>query len=336
MSWQRIQGHDRVIAGLKHVAQKGRLAHAYLLLGPDGVGKKLLATELARAFLCENPPDLLTACDRCEACVLVSAGTHPDFHTLTRPEDKNEIPIDAMRAVIDSLGLKSGRGRGKVALIENTDDFNDASTNCFLKTLEEPYPGSLLLLTGVNKDLQYPTILSRCQVLRLAPLPADLVMQIARGQGVEPGLLAKTAALAGGSPGVAVALADPELWAFRQKLLGGLCGDKPDTIALAKSWMEFAEDAGKEASAQRRRILLTLKLVLAFFTDALAVSLGGSARTSDLEDQRMLNALVSRTGPDKISGWLERCLQAETQLGRYIQSSLVVEGLLEAYARTMR
>src|SRR5438132_1583923 len=100
VSWQKVRGHDRIVHAFTQAWQRGRLAHAYLFTGPPGIGKKLFAQELAKALLCEKlTPDkpVLEACDQCQACILVQAGTHPDIFALSRPEEGNEIPIDLMR-----------------------------------------------------------------------------------------------------------------------------------------------------------------------------------------------------------------------------------------------
>src|SRR5262245_63984092 len=102
MGWQRVKGHDALIEGFRRVVLRGRLAHAYLFVGPPGIGKRLFAEELARALLCERPPTpetggRLEACDECDACKLVAAGTHPDLFVAARPEDSPAMPIDVMR-----------------------------------------------------------------------------------------------------------------------------------------------------------------------------------------------------------------------------------------------
>jgi DNA polymerase III subunit delta' len=172
VSWERVRGHERLAAAFAQVVRRGRLAHAYLFTGPRGVGKRLFAGELARALLCEQPPgDHLEACGQCASCTLVDAGTHPDCFAAGRPEDSLEVPIDEVRELCRHFSLKSARGRGKVALLDDADDLNDAAANCFLKTLEEPPPRSVLLLIGTSPDRQLPTIVSRCQIVRFAPLP---------------------------------------------------------------------------------------------------------------------------------------------------------------------
>src|SRR5262249_51235353 len=148
--WQRVLGHDAHVEEFTRAVRRGRLAHAYLFVGPEGVGKRLFATELAKALLCEAPPadQSLQACDRCPACVQVDAGTHPDFAYTRRPAEAHDFPVEIMREVCRSFALKSARGRGRVIILDDVDDLNDASANCFLKTLEEPPPRSVLILIG--------------------------------------------------------------------------------------------------------------------------------------------------------------------------------------------
>ena len=96
MAWERIRGHNAARDQLQSAYRRGRLAHAYLFVGPSGVGKRLFATELAKALLCDRPPAPLTACDECPSCAQVTAGTHPDYFTVGTPEDKHELPVDAV------------------------------------------------------------------------------------------------------------------------------------------------------------------------------------------------------------------------------------------------
>jgi DNA polymerase III subunit delta' len=332
MAWQRIRGHDAVMERFTRSWRRGRLAHGYLFAGPSGVGKRLFAGELAKALLCEAPPaGRLEACDHCVACTLVDAGTHPDLFAVGRPPESNEIPIEIMRELCRGFGLKSARGRGKVAILDDADDLNEASANCFLKTLEEPPPRSVFILVGTSMDRQLATIVSRCQVVRFVPLPGDVVADLLKAQGVEDAKQAqRLARLAGGSPGQALALADPALWQFRKVLLEGLSGPRADTVGLARAWIEFIEEAGKETAAQRRRAALVLRLLMEFLKDALGVALGAPPRFAESEDQRLAQNLLRQYPPDQILALLERCLEAETQLDRYVQIALVLEGLLDA------
>jgi DNA polymerase-3 subunit delta' len=331
VSWQRVRGHEAQVAAFAQAVRRGRLAHAYLFTGPSGVGKRLFAGELGKALLCEFAGTELQACDHCESCVLVEAGTHPDFFTVSRPEDSHELPIEVMRELCRGFTLRSARGRGKVAVLDDAEDLNEASANCFLKTLEEPPPRSVFILVGSTSERQLPTIVSRCQVVRFAPLPEPLVADVLRTHELpDPTLIPRLARLSGGSPGQALALADPDLWAFRGTLLQGLLQPRADTPALARAWTEFVEEAGKESSVQRRRAALILRLLVLFLEDALTLSLGGEPRLAEPADLPLLRDLVARTSPEQLLAVLERCLEADTHLERYAQLVLILESLLDA------
>src|SRR5262249_38785219 len=158
------------------------------------------------------------------------------------PPDKHEWPIELMRELLHAFALKSARGKGKVAVLDDADEFNEESANAFLKTLEEPPPRSVIILIGSSPDRQLPTILSRCQVVRFAPLPESVVADLLREQGIEDAaLIQRLARLSGGSPGQARALADPALWDFRRTFLQKLTAAQIDSVGLAKAWGEFVE-----------------------------------------------------------------------------------------------
>ncbi len=333
MSWQRVRGHDVQVRAFTRAAARGRLAHAYLFTGPPGIGKRLFADELAKALLCEGRTGDLEACDRCESCTLFDAGTHPDFMTLARDPEANVVQVEPMRELCRGFSLKSARGRAKIAVLDDADDLNDQAANSFLKTLEEPPPLSVFFLIGTTPEGQLPTVVSRCQVVRLAPLPDALVADILRQHGIEDARLAEHAVkLARGSPGQALALADPDLWAFRKKLIDGLTRPQPDTAELAREWLAFTEEAGKDAPPQRRRTLAVLRLLVEFFDDALALSLGAAPRLGEPEELAALGKVVNRADDEKLVKVLERCLEADMQTERYIQLALVQEALVDALA----
>jgi DNA polymerase III subunit delta' len=341
VSWQRVRGHEALVRSFQRVVNRGRLAHAYLFTGAQGVGKKLFATELAKALLCErtgkgDPSTPLDACDKCPSCIQVEAGTHPDFLCAARPEEALEFPIEVMRDVCQRFALKSARGRGKVVLIDDADDLNEESANCFLKTLEEPPPRSVLILIGTSADRQLPTILSRCQIVPFGPLPAADVAELLRAGGVEDAaLIDRLLPLSEGSPGIARALGDPALWEFRKTLVEGLTAARIDSVALSRRWVSFVEEAGKEAAAQRQRASLCLGLLLSLLQDALRLSVGATPRQIDPQDRNALQVLMQRLDPDRLLALIERCLEGDFQIDRRVQLVLVLEALTDAVGQQL-
>jgi DNA polymerase-3 subunit delta' len=337
LAWQRIRGHDTLVDGFRRAVNRGRLAHAYLFTGPAGVGKRLFAVELAKSLLCDKATEgSLQACDHCPSCVQVESGTHPDFFTAVRPPEALEFPIDLMRQLCQSFALKSARGRGKVVLLDDADDLNEEAANCFLKTLEEPPPRSVLILIGSTPDRQLQTIVSRCQVVRFAPLPAELVEELLQAQGIEDAALrGRLVRLSAGSPGLAKELADPALWEFRRDLLAGLTKSPIPSVALSRQWMDFVEEAGKESAAQRRRAQLVLRLMIDFLDDALTVAMNGTPRRTETEERAGLETIARRAGPDRLLEALERCLEADRQIDRRVQLVLILEALMDALGQKL-
>jgi DNA polymerase-3 subunit delta' len=336
MSWDRIRGQDDARQTFLAAVEHGRLGQAYLLVGPDGVGKRLFARELARALLCERPPAPLSACDACPACALVGAGTHPDLLILRTPEGKQELPVAAMREFCAHLALKPVRGARKLGIVEDADDFNEESANSFLKTLEEPPPGALLLLIGTGSDRQLQTILSRCQVVRFAPLSdADLGAILAAAGVADPAHRDRLVRFASGSAARALALADDGLWQVREKLVEGLTGPRPNFQPLAEVWARFHDAAGKDKGAeQRTRASLVLRFLIDAVESALKLSVRAPVAGLAGAEEARLRAFADRVGTEGLLELLDHCVEADTHVERRVQLILVVESVIEKFTRT--
>jgi DNA polymerase-3 subunit delta' len=189
----------------------------------------------------------------------------------------------------------------------------------------------VFILVGTSADRQFATIVSRCQVVRFPPLPEGTVIELLKQQGVEDvTLLPRLARMSGGSPGQALALADPGLWEMRRILLDGLSRPRPNPVELAEKWNEFVEEAGKEAAIQRQRAALVLRLLVEFLHDAVTVGCGGAARFNEPDDLKWVRELLKRADTERLLAMIERCMESDAQLDRYVQVSLVIEGLLDA------
>lgn len=145
--------------------RQNRLGHAWLVSGRSGMGKSAFTGALARAVLCEKDGD--AACGSCRSCLLMAAGSHPDFCGVEIPEDKSGILIEQIRELNEFFTLTTHYGRAKVALIRPAEAMNRSAANALLKLLEEPPPSGLLILESARPDLLLPTLRSRCQRVSL-------------------------------------------------------------------------------------------------------------------------------------------------------------------------
>jgi DNA polymerase-3 subunit delta' len=217
MGWSEVIGQERAVETLKRALASGRVAHAYLFHGPDGVGKRAAALAFAQALECQRrAPGEAVPCGTCIACQKVDRMVHPDVHLyLPQPNDAStddvaarhqrlaenpyaevdfrrrpslEDPskssnkqtiynVDRVREITHDLRYRPAEGRYKVAVLTDADAMNEASANAFLKGLEEPTEQTVIILTASRPDRLLPTILSRCQRLRFDVLPADAIEQ---------------------------------------------------------------------------------------------------------------------------------------------------------------
>jgi len=211
-------------------------------------------------------------CGTCQSCRLGAAGNHPDLHQIGLPEGKRTLPIELLlgdrnhrnrEGLCHDIAMRPLLGRRRVALIDDADCFSLESANCLLKTLEEPPPGSVLFLIGTSRSRQLPTILSRSQIVRFAPLPRDQLAQVLLQQSLAENL-DEALLLADRCDGTlegASELADPELRAKQAQFLAQFTPERFESTRLAAELTTLINEAGKEASARRQRLRTLLQLV---------------------------------------------------------------------------
>jgi DNA polymerase-3 subunit delta' len=339
MSWRSIRGHDRALASLRSSARAGRFPHAFLFVGPEGIGKRTFALKLAQALLCErNAEGLLDPCEACPGCLQVEAGSHPDLILAGRPDDKQELPIRVIRDLCAEFGLKPARGVRKVAVVDDVDTMNDEAANAFLKTLEEPPPGAVLILIGTAAEQQLETIDSRCPVVRFDPLSADDLagLLVDAGIAAEADEAARLAALADGSVGRSVGLADPELDRYRRDLIDGLTSDRGfDPADHVRQLIEFSKKAGKEVASHRRRASLMIGELARLFRGTLWQTAGLEPPSTDPADRLAIARLAERLEPEDVFLLADRALEADYHLSRNVYMPLVLESLFHDLAKVV-
>jgi DNA polymerase-3 subunit delta' len=171
MSFKDIKGQDKPIERLIKYISEGCLPQAFIFVGPEGVGKSLVAKILAKAVNCLNLKN--DSCDGCLSCVKIEKQGHPDVHILDYAD--SEIKIEYIRQLQQDINLKPYEAKKKVFIINNAHNLNPESSNAFLKTLEEPPASSLIILVTSKPSLLFKTVISRCQAIKFQPLKrADL------------------------------------------------------------------------------------------------------------------------------------------------------------------
>jgi DNA polymerase-3 subunit delta' len=177
-----IIGQDKAVSLLQRSLDKGKLAHAYLLVGPASVGKTTLALNLAQALNCEQsqPP-----CGECDSCHKIASGKHADVQIIglagngasTEARTRTEISIDQIRQIQHTASLPPFEGKCRVYIIDGAEQMSTEASNCLLKTLEEPVDRVVFILLSTSEKLLLETIISRCQRIELPPLGEGEVEQ---------------------------------------------------------------------------------------------------------------------------------------------------------------
>lgn len=339
MSSSNAVEHEAVLEFFRRAAGSGRLGHAYLFVGPPGVGKRCFAVRLAQSLLCESAGTVLLGepCGECPACLQVEAQTHPDYQLAALPDDRQEFPIDMMRQLLQHLALKPARGRHRILIVDDADTLSEEAANCFLKTLEEPPPAALLILLSVNRHRQLPTIRSRCQEVRFAAPSASETARRLLEEKIAPDAetARQLAVRSGGSFETARALADPEFGKVRRMLFDRLSRPGGDLLSASAELVKFVEDAGKDGAPRRRRAMLLLGGVTDLLGDALRLRSGQASRMADADDLAACRCLAERLDEEVLLDALERVLDAEYQVERRLQLALVLEAALDALGRKL-
>lgn len=322
MPFDAIIGHERPKRFLQAALRSERLAHALLFHGEEGIGKLLTARVLAQAVNCEaepapEPPD---ACGICRSCHQIEAGSHPDVTILTATGEKGETAHT--REIESRFIYRPLIGRQKIVILDNADLLRDAAANALLKTIEEPPPDSLIVLVSSRPEALLPTIRSRCQELRFAPLALDVVEEtVRRRRGLSEQDARFLAVISGGRLGLALA-AEPE--ALRAERAEYLRLVSPDSLESTGGLLSVCEAVGKSDQAETALGWLT-----AWFRDLIIVKVGGDrARLVNSDCLAQLDALAARLRIETILDLAAYVKSMHRGLERNLNKQMMLEGLL--------
>lgn len=222
MTW-KIAGHEWAADLLKSHLAQGDMRHAYLFCGPPGVGRRTLALQFAQAVNCQNPPAPGEFCGECRACRQINAMQHSDLSVIQSEKEGGMLKVEQIRELQRSLVLSPYEARYRIALLLRFHEANSNAQNALLKTLEEAPAKVILLVTADSPENLLPTIVSRCEVLRLRPMSLERLQKELQNRGVDQEDARLLAHLSTGRLGYALYLQnDPARLGHRQTLMEDL------------------------------------------------------------------------------------------------------------------
>ncbi|MBI1745298.1 MAG: DNA polymerase III subunit delta' [Acidobacteria bacterium] len=323
MSFTDIIGNDSAKIRLQAALQHGHLAHALLLAGPEGVGKKRVALELAKRLNCQKPVSA-EPCDACSSCRRIPQNLHPDVQVIA-PTESVYIRIEQARYLRTEAYFRPLEGRRRVFIIDEADRMNKEAANAILKTLEEPPETTVIILITASPQALLPTIRSRCQLLPFSPLPLASISAWLQAQGkyAKATDAELTARLSLGSIGRAL---DIDLPAYKE--LRNEAFLAAENVVILKSFVEINKSA-LASGKDRKAFEAYLSVLLLLLRDTLVFK---HLNTMDLVvncDMRdALKRLAGKAPFELLSAFIDRLNQVRSALDRNINRQMALEALL--------
>lgn len=280
MTLRDIIGHRRLTTLIARAIERESLPPTLLFAGPSGVGKWAVARATAQAVNCidqvKSGGDLaIDACGKCRSCDRIARGVHVDVFLL-EPDDRASIKIDSVRAVLSETTFKPFEGRRRVVLIRDADTLESQAQNALLKSLEEPPPGTMFILTTAVPGVLLPTVRSRCMRLRFGRLTAaEVAAALTRDHEYSDVEAREAAPLADGSLGQALALIDNDLSMFRELAMGLLrnSASRADSQSRVQAASPLHTGTSKKERS-REDVATILRLMASMLRDLEAINAG--------------------------------------------------------------
>jgi DNA polymerase-3 subunit delta' len=320
-NWNML-GHEWAVDMLRQHAARGEVRHAYLFCGPPGLGRRTLALRLAQALNCTKPIAAGIPCGTCRDCKQIEAMQHPDMNVIQADSEGGTLKVDQVREVQHSLSLKPYQAKYRVALFLRFQEANDNAANALLKTLEEAPAHAILLLTADNPEQLLPTIVSRCEILRLRALPISAIEADLLERGVDEERARLLAHISGGRPGYARKLIDDiTLLEKREERLNDLQTLLP---APRVEKFSYADKLSKDKDAMRQTILIWLS----YWRDVMLRVAQAETPLVNIDRNMEIEFLAGRldlSTARRVVGDLESVLE---KMERNVNSRLLAEVLL--------
>jgi len=287
MSFKDVLGHEKAIERLQRAIRNDRVAHSYFFWGSEGIGKKWVALQFAKALNCLADGKREDACNLCLSCRKIDHRLHPDV-LLIEPENQT-IKKEQVLQMQKDLSYRPYEGRRRVCILTAVDRMAPNMSNTLLKTLEEPPLHTVLIILANHPGLVLPTILSRCQAIRFNPLAVSLVSGwLVDQKELEEKEAHLLASLSEGSPGKALELREKVAEIPREELLKDWVGLKTFSFERIERWIE-------SLPSQRDHLILVLEVARTLLRDLiLGKTLKDPSKLIHTDLSEAMEALSSR------------------------------------------
>jgi len=320
-NWDLL-GHEWAVAMLKQHIARETVRHAYLFTGPPGLGRRTLALRFAQALNCPQSIAPGEPCGVCRDCKQIETIQHPDLSIVQAEFEGGTLKVDQVREVRRALALKPYQSKYRVALFLRFQEASEGAANALLKTLEEAPGHVILILTADNPEQLLPTITSRCEILRLRPLPVDAIESHLRSQGAEIESAHLVAHVSGGRPGYALRLLNDEsALEFRAERLADL-GNLLSSTRVGK--FKYAEALAKDKDSMRQ----TLQVWLSYWRDVLLRVSGARTPITNIDQEESIASLAKGLTLERARVVVQDMESALERLERNVNPRLLAEVLL--------
>ncbi|MFW5984719.1 MAG: DNA polymerase III subunit delta' [Halanaerobiaceae bacterium] len=320
MSFSDIIGQQEAKKILKDELQSGRVSHAYLFAGEEGLGKKELALEFVKALLCGS--EQLGSCDQCVVCRKIDHENHADVRLLTLEEESSSFKIDQVRDMQQELVYKPYEAPYKVYIIDSADRMTPEAANSLLQTLEEPPEYAVLILLAEEINQLLPTIISRCQQIYFYNVAREKIKDSLVKRGLTEEKAHLFSRLADGSPGRARELVeDEQFMEYREDVLGFI------KELSQKSYHDIFNQA-QEMEKYIRDDFPLLNLISSWYRDIILYTAGKEKQIVNLDYVEEIKNQASFYDIGELSAILEHITEINDYIGRNVNKELALDVLL--------
>ena len=356
---------DKAIADLERAYAANKVAHSYIFAGHDGVGKFTAAKEFAKLLLCKQPvknDGFADSCGSCESCRCFEAGSHPDFEHVykelykyteegTDKEPSVEFRINVVREfLIDKVSAKPALSARRVFILSEAEKLNIESQNCLLKVLEEPPGYCCIILICTRPDKLFPTIRSRCQILRFGPVTEDRIIEKLNELGLAEKQAKFFARLSDGQLGLACAyarleLAEANLFQTKIEIVNALAGlDYKDSLELAENFQKQSkamaavwtklDPATSKTDINRKAASAIVRIVIGALRDVMLAGVAPQQRLINSDQPEQIKKIARRLNPEQAGQKIADCFKTLHWVESSVNERLIFESLLLNLAET--